>query len=184
MSVVVYDTKRRLMVADSRAYSGSPHPIGTKRKIHRIEAGPFKGSLLGVASCVPGMGEEFKQWVTEGMSKEAYGPSNPEFEALLVKPNGEVLYFNDAYYASGPLESDYFTLGSGGKYALGAIRAGAGTLEAVGVAIQCDPFCGGPVKFLSLDEVASELPSQKAACRDPQALAAELKMEGSAIAQP
>lgn len=151
MSVIVYDAKRRLMVADSRAYSGSPHPMGTKMKIHRITDGPFKGALLGITSCVPGMGEEFKQWVTEGMSKEAFGPSDPQFEALLVQTDGSVIYFNDAYYPSGPLESDYFTIGSGGKYALGAIRAGAHPLNAVGVAIACDPFCGLPVVSLSLE---------------------------------
>ncbi|QNH71692.1 hypothetical protein V1VFAS_044 [Rhizobium phage V1VFA-S] len=151
MSVVVYDTKRRLMIADSRAYSGSPHPMGTKMKIHRITEGPFKGALLGITSCVPGMGEEFKQWVTEGMSKEAFGPSNPDFEALLVLTDGSVIYFNDAYYPSGPLESDYFTIGSGGKYALGAIRAGADVFGAIDAAIQCDPFCGLPVVSLQLD---------------------------------
>ncbi|MFW8642913.1 hypothetical protein ACOJBO_09835 [Rhizobium beringeri] len=43
MTVIVYDRKRELMIADSRATSGSHHPIGAKRKINRIAAGPLKG---------------------------------------------------------------------------------------------------------------------------------------------
>ncbi|MFW8588908.1 hypothetical protein ACOJBM_41110 [Rhizobium beringeri] len=44
MTVIVYDRKRELMIADSRATSGSHHPIGAKRKINRIAAGPLKGA--------------------------------------------------------------------------------------------------------------------------------------------
>lgn len=62
MTTIVYDAKIRRMASDSRAFSGSSHPIGAKRKIHRIEAGKYKGSLLGVSSTVPGMNEFVTQW--------------------------------------------------------------------------------------------------------------------------
>lgn len=159
MSVVVYDARQGLMVADTRAYAGCPHPIGNKMKIHRIETGPFAGSLLGLTSSQPGQAEEFKQWVTEGMSKDAYTPSSVDLEALLVKPSGEVFLFCDSYYPSGPLVSDVFTIGSGKRYALGAFRAGANAAQAVEVAIACDSMCGGPVAALSLHKPA-EAPAE------------------------
>ncbi|WP_050579590.1 hypothetical protein [Rhizobium leguminosarum] len=151
MTVIVYDPKRELMIADSRATSGHHHPIGAKRKIHRIAAGPLKGALLGVSTSQPGMGEHFTEWVTAGMSKEAFGKSEPEVEAILVKVDRSVFFFNDWFYPSGPLENDFFTIGSGREYALGAFRAGADAFGAVKVAISCDPFCEPPIVSLQLD---------------------------------
>lgn len=154
MSVIVYDHTQQIMTADTRAYSGDPHPTGNKMKIHKIKEGPFAGSLLGITSSQPGMAEQLKQWITEGMDKEAFAPSQPDFEALLVKPDGEIFLFVDAYYPSGPLVGDVFTIGSGKKYALGALRAGANPIQAVEVAIRCDSMCGGPVAALTLHEPA------------------------------
>ncbi|MFF0923734.1 peptidase S14 [Rhizobium leguminosarum] len=131
MTVIVYDRKRELMIADSRATSGSHHPIGAKRKINRIAAGPLKGALLGVTTRQPGMGEHFTEWVTAGMSKDAFGTRESEVEAILVKVDRSVFFFNGCFYPSGPLEDDFFTIGSGSEYALGAFRGGADAFEAV-----------------------------------------------------
>jgi ATP-dependent protease HslVU (ClpYQ) peptidase subunit len=169
MSVVIYDSQRGLMAADSRAYGGDAHPIGNKMKIHRIKSGPFEGCLLGVTSAVPGMAEEFRQWVTEGMNKEAFAPTTPDLDALLVNTDGEVYLFSDAYYPSGPLMGDVFTVGSGKKYALGAFHAGASASQAVEAAIACDTMCGGPVATLELhpradpDQLPLDLPSPRVA---------------------
>jgi len=82
------------------------------------------------------------------------GPAVCDWEALLVKPDGEVFLFVDAYYPSGPLIGDVFTIGSGKKYALGAYRAGANAVQAVEIAIQCDSMCGGPIAAVTLHEPA------------------------------
>lgn len=177
MSVIVYDAKKQLMTADTRAYSGSGHPIGHKLKIHRIAEGPFEGSLLGITSNQPGMAEEFKQWVTEGMSKEAFAPTTPLLDAILVKPNGEIFLFVDAYYPSGPLAGDFFTIGSGRKYALGALQAGADALRAVEIACELDSMCGGPVAALNLHQ-PFEAPA------DPEQLPLDLSKFSTGVRLP
>ena len=150
MSVVIYDSRRKVMASDSRAYSGNAHPAGTKRKIHRIESGPYAGSLLGIVSNVVGMPEEFKAWIERGAGREDWAPADPSFEALLVKPDGSVFLFDDAYFCAGPMTGDFFTIGSGRKYAYGAMMAGCHVTEAVEIAIACDPWCGGPVNAMNL----------------------------------
>jgi len=157
MSTIVYDAKARIMAADSRAYSGSSHPTGFKMKVHRITEGPFEGALIGVSSAILGAGEELKQWIAEGMSKDYIGFANCDWEALLVKSNGEVYLFVDGYTPSGPLVGDVFTIGSGKKYALGAWLALHDARKAVEVAIACDSMSGGPVTHLYLDNRAPEL---------------------------
>jgi ATP-dependent protease HslVU (ClpYQ) peptidase subunit len=150
MSVIVYH--HGVMASDSRAYSGDTHPIGTKRKIHRIEEGPHAGSLLGICSNVVGTPDEFKAWIEGGAPGGVAVPADPSFEAILIKPDGDAFFFNDSYTATGPIVADTFTLGSGKKYALGAIKAGAGVVDAVKIAIECDVWCGGPVVCTALDE--------------------------------
>ncbi|MBY5591787.1 peptidase S14 [Rhizobium leguminosarum] len=150
MTVIVYDSKRELMIADSRATSGGSHPIGAKMKIHEITAGKCNGALLGVTTDIPGMGEAFKEWVTEGMSKEAFDPSFSGLWALLVKRDNSVYLFAGSRSPSGPLVGDFFTIGSGAKYALGAYKACGDPFRAVEVAIECDLFCGPPIVSMQL----------------------------------
>lgn len=148
MSVVVYDAKNQVMTADTRAYCGDAHPFGNKMKIHRLK----DGSLLGVTSSTPGVPEEFKAWLERGARMDDFGPSDIDLDAILVTLTGEIYLFSDSYYRCGPLVGDYFTVGSGKRYALGALRAGANSVQAVEVAIQCDTMCGGPVSQLPLYE--------------------------------
>lgn len=145
MSVVIYS--KGAMVADSRAWSGTSHPAGDKRKIHRLN----DGSIIGITSNVVGAPEELVRWINEGEDKEAWAPANPSWSAIRVKPDGSVWLYDDAYFATGPLEGEFFTIGSGRKYALGALHAGADIFQAGFVAIACDPFCGGKLRYLSLN---------------------------------
>lgn len=146
MSVIVYHDG--VMAADTRAYSGSSHPVGNKMKIHRLA----DGSLLGLSSSTPGLPEEFKAWLERGADREDYAPAEVDIEALLIAPDGKAYLYTDSYFRCGPLIGDTFTIGSGKKYALGAIKAGCDAEEAVHVAIACDPFCGGPVSLIRLHE--------------------------------
>ncbi|MBX5130794.1 peptidase S14 [Rhizobium lentis] len=147
MSVVVYH--KGVMAADSRAYSGSTHPVGNKRKIHRMP----DGSLLGITSNQIGMPEAFAKWISEGASRDASVPAEASLTALHVLPNGDVYLYSDGYTPSGPLSGDTFTIGSGRKYALGAIEMGADAARAVEAAIAHDLWCGGPVAVLALHEL-------------------------------
>jgi ATP-dependent protease HslVU (ClpYQ) peptidase subunit len=154
MSVVIYDANQQVMTADTRAYCGDAHPFGNKMKIHRLT----DGSLLGVTSSTPGTPEEFKAWLERGARMDDWGPSEVDLDAILVTPAGEIFLYTDSYYRCGPLTGDYFTVGSGKRYALGAIKAGADALRAIEVAIECDSMCGGSAVQLHLRDTASPLP--------------------------
>ncbi|WP_245489302.1 peptidase S14 [Rhizobium ruizarguesonis] len=147
------------MLADSRATSGSHHPIGAKMKIHEIAAGKYKGALLGVSSDVPGMGEALKDWVTSGMDKEAFGKVECSVGAILALPNRSVYLFDENLLLSGPLDGDLITIGTGKKYAYGAYKAGADARRAMEVAILCDPLCGHPIVSLQLRTPDANQPS-------------------------
>lgn len=146
MSVIVYDARNQVMVADSRAYCGDTHPFGNKMKIHRL----FDGSIIGITSSTPGIPEEFKAWLERGARMDDWGPGDIDLDAILVNTLGEVFLYTDSYYRCGPLVGDYFTVGSGKRYALGALRAGADPVRAVEVACECDSMCAGPVTRLEL----------------------------------
>jgi hypothetical protein len=146
LSVVVYHDG--IMAADTRAYSGDRHFVGNKLKIHRMP----DGSLLGIVSNQVGMPEAFKQWVAEGADREAVMPDQPSFEAIHVMPDGKIFYYDDGYTPSGPIVAQTLTIGSGKKYALGAIKMGADAVRAVEIAIDCDVWCGAPVSALPLNE--------------------------------
>jgi ATP-dependent protease HslVU (ClpYQ) peptidase subunit len=144
VSVVVY--KDGVMAADSRAYSGGSHPIGTKKKIHRLT----DGSLLGITSNQIGLPEAVRDWIDQGARRDALLPDQPSFTAIHVLTNGEIYFYDDSYVPSGPITTSEITIGSGMKYALGALKMGATAYEAVEVAKQCDFYCGGKVAILTL----------------------------------
>lgn len=149
MSVIVY--RDGVMAADTRAYSGDATPIGHKMKIFRLK----DGSLVGFSTTKPGLSEAMVAWFN-AESPEGPPPVEMNFSALLVKPNGEVFYYNDSISPSGPLVGPYFAVGSGDHYALGALACGAAATEAVEVACQFDPWCALPVAALALAD-ASEV---------------------------
>ena len=152
MSVIVYHDG--VMAADSRAYSGTKHPMGLKCKIHRLR----DGSLLGVSSSVVGFPEAFRNWLETGRKKEDMIPE-PSFDALLVRPGGGAFFYSNSYLPTGPLFGQPLTIGTGSKYALGAIHQGANAVRAVEVAIECDVWCGGPVHSFRLHEPNKDQPS-------------------------
>lgn len=149
MSTVVYSNG--VMAADTRAYSGNGHPIGNKMKIRRLS----DGSLVGVTSNVVGFSEAFMQWLETGDDGDL--PSSEfAFDALHVKPNGQVFLYCDSLSPAGPLIGQHFTIGSGKKYALGALHAGLTPIQAVEIAAALDQFSGLPVAALNLIEASPE----------------------------
>jgi len=143
MSVVAY--RDGVLAADSRAYGGkwcaSP---GAKRKIHRLE----DGTRIGITSGIVGMPERFLAWLAAGADPKAWGEGAPDLRALIIKPGGEVFLVDDGLHFSGPIECEFYAIGSGGDFALGAMAAGMPAREAVGIACQFDQHCGGPVTVL------------------------------------
>ncbi|MGV1754861.1 hypothetical protein [Agrobacterium sp. CG674] len=150
MSTVVYSNG--VMAADTRAYSGNGHPIGNKMKIRRLT----DGSLVGVTTNVVGFSEAFMAYMETKDDNDLPG-CEFAFDALHVKPDGRVFLYCDSLSPAGPLIGEHFTIGSGRKYALGALTSGLDSVRAVEVAAQLDQFSGLPVAALPLHERAPEL---------------------------
>ena len=148
MTTIVY--QNGVMYADSRAYAGDAHPVGLKRKVHRLK----DGSLVGISSSQVGEPERFVAWLNSLKDCVIDVEHAEQFlvQALLVRPNGEVYYFSDSQYPSGPLIGEYFTIGSGDEYALGALKAGADPRTALKIACECDLYTAEPILEFPLHE--------------------------------
>jgi 20S proteasome alpha/beta subunit len=153
MTTIVY--RNRVMAADSRAYSGHATPIGSKQKIAVLG----NGALIGVSTTQPGLAEAvinyFEELATIDDRPEGSAIHVPEFTAalsvLLVNPDGTVMFASDSLMLAGPITADFFAIGSGAEYALGALSCGVSAEDAVRMAIEHDPFSGFPVTSLDLD---------------------------------
>ena len=147
MTTITYRDK--VMASDSRAYTGGSTPIGWKQKIHRTK----DGGLLGVSTTIPGLSEAFVAWAQKNFDPEFEPnvPDHPTLSALYVDPNGQVFYWGDSMLKVGPIEAEYFAIGSGEHYALGAMAMGAPAMIAVQVAKQFDVWTDGEIQNLSLE---------------------------------
>lgn len=147
MTTIVF--RDGIMAADTRAYSGHPTPIGEKQKIYRLD----DGSLLGVSTTKPGLSETFRNWINDGSDYDKV-PINPgpdlNLTAILVNTKGEVYYYHDDVWPSGPIYAKYYAIGSGDQYAYGALSCGASAEAAVAVASQHDPWTGDKIQKIPL----------------------------------
>lgn len=148
MTTVAY--RDGVMASDSRAYSGDRLPIGSKQKIRRLT----DGSLLGISSSIPGFAEALWKWIEAGRVYEDAPKATKElkFDILLVTPSGEVYYANDDFHFSGPLSAEYFAIGSGSFYAMGAMHVGATAQAAAECACALDVWSSHPVYTLALKD--------------------------------
>ena len=150
MTTIAYRDNQ--MATDSRAYSGvGSMPIGSKNKLHRIS----DGTLLGVSTTRPGLSElvvEYFQACIDDPDKEHEQPAVDKHHLilLLVKPNGDVFFACDSLMLSGPIEAEYFAIGSGCDYAMGAMAMGAKPAVAVATAIKHDVYSGYPIRTTKL----------------------------------
>lgn len=134
-----------VMAADSRGYGGDKCPIGQKQKIRRLE----DGTLVGCSSNTPGQPEAVLDWYAAGADIEK-APKFPEnrFRFLAVKPDGMAFLGEDSFYLAGPLRAEFYAVGSGQEYALGALHMGASAERAVQIAVELDVWSGGAITVL------------------------------------
>lgn len=83
-----------------------------------------------------------------GIGEEKQQPN--DFQLLLLTPAGEVYVARDNAELSGPIASDYFAIGSGEDYAMGAMAMGATATRAVDVAAMFDAHTGGEILAITL----------------------------------
>lgn len=150
MTTIAY--KDGLLVGDKLAYGGKYEPSpGLKTKIHRISSGPMQGWLCGISTNCVGGDKVLLAWIERGAPFGRDGEVFPDrFTVLLVDPLGRLHLAYDAVCLSGPIESEFYAIGTGAPYALGAMAVGRCAIEAVHAAARFDPHTGGHVDRLQL----------------------------------
>jgi 20S proteasome alpha/beta subunit len=135
-----------VMAADSRAYAGYNAALGSKTKIRRLT----DGTLVGCSSTQPGLGEAVLDWYANGAQPAALPPmrGDPNFTLLVVKPDGRALFANNGFHLSGPIEAEFFAIGSGEGPAQGAMHAGCSAEQAVEIACRVDVWSAPPIVTL------------------------------------
>lgn len=149
MTTIVF--RGGVLVADTRAFSGSSAPIGIKRKIFRH---PRTGALFGISTPRAGLADGLVNWFLEDKHPDHLPPFSGDegWTAIEVTREGEIFYYNDRPTPSGPLTAEYVAIGSGCDQALGALALGADAETAVLVASQFDQWTNDIVTSLNLNE--------------------------------
>jgi hypothetical protein len=133
MSLVVYRDGR--LYADTKAWGGEaslPSP-GSKNKIVYAD----DGAMIGVTSASLGEAKSVLAAYNDGSSTVDDGA----FTALIVKPGiPGYFYWLDDHEMLGPFDEPYFAVGSGAKYALGALEVGAPIADVFRAAAKHDYF--------------------------------------------
>lgn len=156
MSTITY--RDGIMAADSRAYAGGPTPIGFKKKLRKL----VDGSMIGISTTLPGLSELVMDYF-DNCASDVPNIDYPQPEIgekkitiLLVTADGEVYYADDSLNLSGPLDGEFWAIGSGEAYALGAMECGASAEEAIEIAKKFDVWSDGPVfRLVNAEEFES-----------------------------
>lgn len=160
MTTIAY--RAGIMAADSRAFAGDKMPIGSKNKLHVLS----NGALVAASSNDVGATDSFASWCRamvdagEDLPNMSTG-SDYGVQALLVWIDGTVHYWHEGRCFSGPLEGEFFAIGSGEQFAYGAMMAGVSAEQAVRAACVCDPWTDFPVRTARLEPAPSPAPRKK-----------------------
>lgn len=149
MTTIAY--RNGFLAADTRAYSGGPQPMGQKQKINRVQNSDGLYSSFGISTAHPGLSEEVRDWFLSDKETDHEPVLNGRsFEALEILSDGRIFYYHDSFVPAGPLTGEYFAIGTGSEYALGAMALGASATEAVQIGAQFDAWTGGVVQHVSV----------------------------------
>lgn len=138
MTTVVCD--RRGMAADKRM-SDSGIPAFKTTKIQRVN-----GSLIGFCGNAE-QALQFIEWRRNPGPKPTF--SEACFEALELTAGGDLLWWG-AEMVAVTVEDDFFAIGSGAPYAMGALAAGLSMKKAIQIAAQYDSATGAEVQTMTL----------------------------------
>lgn len=133
MTTVVYDTRTREMVSDTQM---GWHKAEAD-KIYRLS----DGSLVGVAGILSDILLALDYLDSEEDADVAKPDISPENHLMQVDPDGNIFVYTHVLRAV-PVSAEYFAIGSGSEYAMGAMAQGATAEEAVAIAHKFDPNTG------------------------------------------
>jgi len=152
---------RNLVFAiDSRSTRGNVNLTSCARKSFIISAEGFEieddGSGGDLPDSVQNEIRSLNGWLFSGDKQESYdeAPSFMNMIGLLIAPHEDspVIVFEDEQVMVDSFDGEYFALGSGQDFALGAMDAGASAHEAVAVAAQRDQGTGFPINGWQIED--------------------------------
>lgn len=143
MTTVAY--KAGVMAADTQM-TFSDESKGRVSKILRLD----DGSLFACAGHIKPV-NKLRAWAKTGFdpTKKPGVSSKSSIEALLIKPDGSIWYYDWTLEAD-KLENEFFAIGSGRPYALGALASGKTAVQAVKIAAQFDTNTSEPIDKMEL----------------------------------
>ena len=145
MTTIAYDGVT--LAADKQGtIDGQAFPITKIAKV-KNEAGTF---LVGFCGDI-GDGQAFIRYVKRGFKNE---PTYNDFTGVVITKDGEVHLHGDTNVCV--FKADQFAVGSGGRYAQGAMAFGATAVEAVLVASDLDTMSGLGVDQVSFSKIKKE----------------------------
>lgn len=130
-------------VASDSQITGGSGKKGRVKKITRLPDG-------GIFACAGNYQAVLKlrQWAAENFAGKR-PPKTQDAEGLLIRADGVVCSL-DGQGEPYEIEGEFHAIGSGGDFALGAMRMGADPLEAVKVAAEFDAMTSGPFQVEKL----------------------------------
>ncbi len=140
MTTIATDGKS--MAGDSMTSAGGEVTM-LAPKVHRMD----NGSIIGCA----GDTTDCRAFVRYMREQKGERPSLGEnFDALILHPNGNVEWMDHKWEPLAYTVPN--AIGSGGRFAIGAMMAGASPKEAVRIACERDTCSGGPITSMKRRE--------------------------------
>jgi ATP-dependent protease HslVU (ClpYQ) peptidase subunit len=128
-----------VIAADTLISCGN-HRDGSYTKIAK------RGRLLGGSSGSAAEGYAWLRWFEAGCKGEP--PKMLKTNAFIAQPNGTLVFFGeDGSFPFKP-NGEFYAIGSGCEYAVGAMAFGASAPEAVRIAMQFDSGSAGEITVL------------------------------------
>lgn len=142
MTTIAWDGNE--LAADTMI-TGGDYVIGHHTKVVKRK----DGALCGVAGC-SSLGEDFKKWFLAGGTKTPHPCVNAtdDFAAIVVLPDKTLMWYDTC--GSFEYHALKTAIGSGSKFAIGAMEFGATAGQAVGIAAMHDLGTGGNVSIFTV----------------------------------
>lgn len=159
MTTIACDGK--ILAADSQRNAGSECIDRATQKIV-VEHG-YVYALTGNCACFG----PARKWHAEGAdpAKVPTAPKDGCWTLLVFSRDKVTTYHNDLPYPSDLTYPQAF--GSGGSYALGALKGNLGATQALEIAIDLDIHSGEPIRSFVLEDLLREAEAQRKALEQP-----------------
>ena len=152
MTTIAY--RNGVMAADTLANDGTLKVCCNSKKILHVFT---RFSLIGCAGYVSET-EAFAEWLEGGMQPGEKPKVSENFDtievALPTAADPGVVHHWDDHLTPYRLDAEFYALGNGGHFAMGAMAAGCSAEEAVKLAIEHTIHSGGEVQIMRLSDFA------------------------------